>query len=330
MLDFKELDAFVWAVKLGSFRKAAARLHITQPSVSERISRLESTVGELLLERSARPIQPTMRGREFFLHAERMLAQRDEALKLFDSEEDFSAPLRLGTIETIAHSWFPRFMQRLTERYPKLIIELTVDYSPALNERLTGNELDILLAMNGYLPQEQIDQETLSPYEMGMFVSPRHAQRLSERPHAWCTTLPFISFGKLARPYEELVSYLAAQGVAQPRIHSVSTLMTIVRLTTEGLGIGALPVATVLDEWRRGELYRLALPAPLPAMHYDVIWRSANHPRFCRGVGRLAQECAREYATEKHNEITNMCFTGRWVTPNAASSTPVQHLHPYE
>ena len=193
MLDFKELDAFVWAVKLGSFRKAAVRLHITQPSISERISRLESTVGELLLERSARPIQPTMRGREFFLHAERMLAQRDEALKLFDSEEDFSAPLRLGTIETIAHSWFPTFMQRLTERYPRLIIELTVDYSPALNERLNSNELDILLAMNGYLPSEQIDHETLSPYEMGMFVSPRHAQMLSKRPDAWHSTLPFIS-----------------------------------------------------------------------------------------------------------------------------------------
>ncbi|XKH61502.1 LysR family transcriptional regulator [Halomonas sediminis] len=318
MLDFKELDAFVWAVRLGSFRKAAVRLHITQPSVSERISRLESRVGELLLERSARPIQPTMRGREFFLHAERMLHQRDEALKLFDNEEAFSAPLRLGTIETIAHSWFPTFMQQLTERYPRLIIELTVDYSPALNERLISNELDILLAMNGYLPPEQIEYETLSPYEMGMFVSPRHAKMLNECPDAWCSTLPFISFGKLARPYEELVRYLADQGIHQPRIHSVSTLMTIVRLTIEGLGIGALPVATVLDEWRRGELYRLALPAPLPAMHYDVIWRSANHPRFCRGVGRLAQTSALGYATDKHTEITNTCFTGRWVQPNAS------------
>ncbi|BBI64776.1 hypothetical protein HSBAA_60820 [Vreelandella sulfidaeris] len=45
MLDFKELEAFVWAVRLGSFRKAATRLHLTQPSISERISRLETAVG---------------------------------------------------------------------------------------------------------------------------------------------------------------------------------------------------------------------------------------------------------------------------------------------
>ncbi len=321
MLDFKELEAFVWAVRLGSFRKAATRLHLTQPSVSERISRLETAVGELLLERAARPVQPTMRGREFFVHAERMLHQRDEAMRLFDDEEAFSAPLRLGTIETIAHSWFPEFMRRLTERYPRLTIELTVDYSPVLNERLLGNELDIVLAMNGYSPQKQIDYESLSPYEMGMFVSPRHAPLLSESADIWGRQLPFISFGKLARPYTELVNYLAEQGVASPRIHSVSTLMTIVRMTTEGLGIGALPVATVLEEWQRGELYRLELPVPLPAMHYDVIWRHANHPRFCRGVARLAQECACGYAQARRADMTTTLFSGRWVATRASSGT---------
>lgn len=321
MLDFKELEAFVWAVRLGSFRKAATRLHLTQPSVSERISRLESMVGELLLERSARPIQPTMRGREFFVHAERMLHQRDEAMKLFDNEEAFSAPLRLGTIETIAHSWFPGFMRQLTERYPRLIIELTVDYSPVLNEKLLSNELDIVLAMNGYLPEKQIEYESLSPYEMGMFVSPRHAKMLTNNAEPWGKQLPFISFGKQARPYSELVHYLAEQGIANPRIHSVSTLMTIVRMTTEGLGIGALPVATVLKEWQRGELYRLSLPVPLPAMHYDAIWRSANHPRFCRGVARLAQQCACRYAQERRSNMTATLFSGRWVSSSASSST---------
>ncbi|MCC5884030.1 MAG: LysR family transcriptional regulator [Halomonas sp.] len=315
MLDFKELEAFVWAVRLGSFRKAAARLHLTQPSISERISRLETGVGEILLERSARPIQPTMRGREFFVHAERLLHQRDEAMKLFEDDENYSAPLRLGAIETIAHSWLPDFMRCLTQRYPQLTIELSVDYSPALNRRLAKNELDILLAMNGYLEPESIDQVPLSPYEMGMFVSPDHVGMLSASAEGWLRSLPFISFGRKARPFEELVEYLARQGVTEPRIHSVSTLMTILRMTMEGLGIGALPVATVLDEWHQGRLYRIELPQALPDMHYDVIWRKASHPRFCRSVGLLAQQCAGRYAESRGIDMKPSDFTGRWVRP---------------
>lgn len=322
MLDFKELEAFVWAVRLGSFRQAAARLHLTQPSVSERISRLETSVGEVLLERSARPIQPTMRGREFFMHAERLLHQRDEAMKLFDDEESFSAPLRLGVIETIAHSWLPDFMRCLTQRYPQLTLELSVDNSPALNERLAKNDLDILLAMNGYLAAERIDQVALSPYEMGMFVSPDHVDMLLASGDGWLVSLPFISFGKKARPYEELVEYLSHQGVAAPRIHSVSTLMTIVRMTMEGLGIGALPVATVLDEWRQGRLYRLGIPRTLPDMHYDVIWRTASHPRFCRSVGLLAQACAERYARSRLDDMTQSDFSGRWVRPMRPTTHP--------
>ncbi len=322
MLDFKELEAFVWAVRLGSFRKAAMRLHLTQPSISERISRLESSVGEVLLERSARPIQPTMRGREFFVHAERLLQQRDAAMKLFEDEENYSAPLRLGAIETIAHSWLPDFMRCLTQRYPQLTIELSVDYSPALNRRLAKNDLDILLAMNGYLEPERIDQEPLSPYEMGMFVSPDHVETIAVQGSEWLGCLPFISFGKRARPYEELVEYLDRQGVAEPRIHSVSTLMTIVRMTTEGLGVGALPVATVLDEWRQGQLYRIELPQPLPDMHYDVIWRIGSHPRFCRSVGLLAQQCAKRYAESRMTDMTTSDFSGRWVRPKRTETHP--------
>lgn len=313
MLDFKELEAFVWAVRLGSFRKAAVRLHLTQPSISERISRLEATVGETLLERSARPILPTMRGREFFLHAEKMLHQRDEALSLFDNDEVYSAPLRIGTIETIAHSWFTGFVRNLTEKYPRLTIELTVDFSPALNQRLLNNDLDIILAMDGYLPGSSIEQLALNPFEMGMFVSPRHADFLQENPYDWISKLPFISFGKEARPYAELVGYLAEQGVTTPRIHSVNTLHSIVRMSTEGLGVGALPVATVLGPLRSGELLRVDLASPLPAMYYHVLWRRANHARFCRDVATLAQACSQRYARARNQEMAEPIFNDTWV-----------------
>ena len=67
--------------------------------------------------------------------------------------------------------------------------------------------------------------------------------------------------------------------------------------------------------------YRLSLPVPLPVMHYDVIWRNANHPRFCRGVARLAQQCACNYAQSRRADMTTTLFSGRWVTASTSSVT---------
>ncbi|WP_110690045.1 LysR family transcriptional regulator [Salinicola endophyticus] len=295
MFDFKELEAFVWVVRLGSFRKVATRLHLTQPSISDRITRLEATVGESLLDRSARPVQPTLRGREFYAHAERLLESREEALRLFQNQEDFSGTLRLGVIETIAHSWFNTFLNRLAERHPQLTIELTVDISPFLQQRLADNDLDMIFAMDGVAPNLAVEQLPLATYEMGLFVAPQHRAALEGGGNAALARFPFVSFSKLARPYGELVTYLAEQGLEDPKIHCSTTLMTIVRMSVDGVGIGSLPVATVADACARGELLRLALPSPLPAMYYDATWRTSNYPSFCRRVSQLAQDCAADY-----------------------------------
>ncbi|GHB24751.1 LysR family transcriptional regulator [Salinicola rhizosphaerae] len=300
MFDFKELEAFVWIVRLGSFRKVAARLHLTQPSISDRITRLEATVGESLLDRSARPVQPTLRGREFYVHAERLLDNREEALRLFQNQEDFSGSLRLGVIETIAHSWFSTFLTRLAERHPQLTIELTVDISPFLQQRLADNDLDMIFAMDGVAPGLSVEQLPLATYEMGLFVAPQHVETLHHGGASALSRFPFVSFSKQARPYMELVTYLAEQGIDDPKIHSVSTLMTIARMSVDGIGIGSLPVSTVADACERGELVRLDLPTPLPAMYYDAIWRTSNYPSFCRSLTQLAQECAARYA--QHHE----------------------------
>jgi len=298
MFDFKELEAFVWVVRLGSFRKVATRLHLTQPSISDRITRLEATVGESLLDRSARPVQPTLRGREFYIHAERLLNSREEALRLFQNQEDFSGTLRLGVIETIAHSWFSAFLTRLAERHPRLTIELTVDISPFLHQRLADNDLDMIFAMDGAAPTLSVERLPLATYEMGLFVAPQHADALHGGGVRTLSRFAFVSFSRLARPYGELVTYLAEHGVDDPKIHCATTLMTIVRMSIDGIGIGSLPVSTVADACAGGELVRLELPTPLPAMYYDATWRTSNYPSFCRRVAQLAQECAAQYARQ--------------------------------
>src|ERR1700750_3516536 len=78
MLDFRSLETFLWVVKLGSFRGAAARLNTTQPAISQRIAQLEREMGVKLLNRDHRVVSPTPSGRQLMLYAAKLIGLRAE------------------------------------------------------------------------------------------------------------------------------------------------------------------------------------------------------------------------------------------------------------
>jgi len=76
-LDLKQLEAFVWAVDLGSFSKAADRLNTTQPNISIRIKSLETALKVKLLDRDAGSVRLTSRGQQLIKHARQTLKAAD-------------------------------------------------------------------------------------------------------------------------------------------------------------------------------------------------------------------------------------------------------------
>src|SRR3546814_2621746 len=100
MIDFKQIDAFVWVAELGSFRAAAEKLNTTQPAISQRIAALESIMTVRLFERGARGIKLTEKGQELLSHAQRMLELRNDMLRVAQSRNAVSGTLGLGTSDT--------------------------------------------------------------------------------------------------------------------------------------------------------------------------------------------------------------------------------------
>ena len=72
-MTLKQLEAFYWATKLGTFAIAAQRLHVTQSSLSKRIAELESDLGEALFDRSSKRAALTAAGENLLPHAQQML-----------------------------------------------------------------------------------------------------------------------------------------------------------------------------------------------------------------------------------------------------------------
>src|SRR5205807_9502126 len=125
----------------------AQKLHTTQPAISQRIAQLESELGIRLLQRENRAVTPTPRGRALLVYAEKLLGLRAEMLSSVGDISTVRGVLRLGVAETIVHTWLTKFITRVNQTYPHLALEIEVDISPNLRDRLIAPEIDLALLL---------------------------------------------------------------------------------------------------------------------------------------------------------------------------------------
>src|ERR671938_272360 len=97
-MDTRQLAAFAAVVELRSFSQAAARLGVTQPAVSLQIRSLEQRLGQKLVDRSGRRVEPTEAGERLYQSAKRMLQIEDELLESLAEAEtgELTGMLKLG------------------------------------------------------------------------------------------------------------------------------------------------------------------------------------------------------------------------------------------
>src|SRR5690349_21328136 len=100
MLDPRLLRSFVTIVDTGSFTQAAERLNMTQSTISQQLGRLEDATGRPLVDRVARPVQPTASGERLLGYARRILALQSEAETIL-TDSAGSAAIRIGVPEDI-------------------------------------------------------------------------------------------------------------------------------------------------------------------------------------------------------------------------------------
>jgi DNA-binding transcriptional LysR family regulator len=147
-LKLRDLHVFMTVVQRGSMAKAAEHLGVSQPAVSEILGGLELTVGVRLLDRGPRGAQPTAYGREML---ERSLAAFDE-LKQGIRTIEFMADARVGEIrvgcaESVGSAILPPIMQRFSQQYPGMAVEVLQLVTPTLElPELFDRSLDVVLA----------------------------------------------------------------------------------------------------------------------------------------------------------------------------------------
>ncbi|HVF64638.1 MAG TPA: LysR family transcriptional regulator [Casimicrobiaceae bacterium] len=291
-MELKEIEAFYYAATMKSFARAAERLETSQPTISARVASLERGLNVKLFDRSHRTARLTARGREMLERAERMLTLVRETRAIVADRASFRGTLRLGSAETLVHTWLPRFMQKLRGSFPRLDLELTVDITPHLRAGLEANDLDLAFLM-GPVTQPGFRNLALAAYRTVFVAAPSLGlprRRLSARTLA---QYPLITYPRNTVPTTELAALIRRHAGRSPRLVASGALAANVRLAVTGAGVALLPEALVKAELKSGELVEVKTAiAPTP-LAFTATWFERDAEPHLAAVAELAQQVAR-------------------------------------
>lgn len=297
MLGLKNLETFVWVARLGGFRSAAEKLNTTQPSVSNRIAQIEAELGVPVFERTARGANLTVKGRELFGYAERMLAIRSEAVASLTAPAAMKGAVRLGTVETIGYTWLPRLLRAVETAYPGIALSVDVDTTPRLREGLLAQTLDVAFLLGPYA-EPWTATAPLSSYGQAWIARPDLPVRQPVSVAA-LREWPILTYARNTPVYLSIERLLTVAGEPGPRLYGNSSLSTIARLALDGIGVAAVPPILVRRELDEGRLAILDATVALEPLVFLAAWSVAPANHLVRAVVEIAGPIARDAALDQ-------------------------------
>jgi DNA-binding transcriptional LysR family regulator len=174
-MDTKQLAAFCAVVELKSFSQAAERLGVTQPAVSLQIRSLEERLGQQLLDRSGRRVEPTEAGLQVYRGAQRILALEQQLVEEVagGANGELRGELAIGAATGPGATVVPLLLAEFQRQNPAVRVELTISDTQAVVEAVARRELE--LGIVGATPRHRsVAYEPFFRDEVVLVCPPQH------------------------------------------------------------------------------------------------------------------------------------------------------------
>lgn len=276
MFDVRDAEVVREVVRCGGFRAAATKLNLTQSAISARISGLEERLGVVIFDRKRRGARLTPQGRAFLEQASRLVVLRDTIANGFQAGPSFVGTIRIGVAETIVHTWLAGMLTRARDALPRIRLELSVETSPTLAEKLRQDEIDVAVMMAALVP-DGVPAHPVYACRLDWFAAPTLALPDAPLDLAGLAAWPIITFSRGTLPYEELERRLPLDLATPPLLHACASLSTTLHLARDGFGIGLIPAPMAAADVAAGRLRRV--PTTAEAAMSDLAFAFAHAPR---------------------------------------------------
>lgn len=304
-MELRHLRYFVMVAEEKHFTRAAARLNMQQPPLSQQIRALELELGFALFFRHAKGVDLTAGG-EVFLREARDILQRvsQGALKAARTAKGVEGRLSIGfTSSAASHPLIPQIIRRYRDQYPGVDIEIKEGNARELTDRVSGGDLDVgILRAPVSNPQEVVYHHLLDE-ELLLALPDGH--RLLQGNHA-AVSLKFLADEPLIlvrRPgapgmYANFLLACRHAGFEPNVAFEVERMLTNVSLVAAGVGVSVVP-ASMCDFYRHGVAYRSILDAkPQQVAPITLLCRERYQSPQIINFTALARILGRKYRKE--------------------------------
>lgn len=295
IINFKQLEAFIWVSDLGSFRRAAERLNTTQPNISARISALEQALNTKLMERDAGSVRLNAKGEQLLPQARKILRDVEELIETAGQSKRVEGVIKLGVTEMVVNTWLRQFLKQVKEEYPNLRIELRVDLSDNLRPALFSRSLDLTF-QNGPFARRTSGSIDLGAYPFVWVASPE--LEIAHIKHPTCDemkTFPILTHTRGTRLYEEIEGHFHNTKGKTPTIIPSSSLAPCQHMALDGLGLACLPAAMVHQDIADGHLINIEYSWLPTSLEFLARFDAKTAPNAVEKVAKLAGGIARNY-----------------------------------
>ncbi|QHN04899.1 LysR family transcriptional regulator [Granulicella sp. WH15] len=322
-MELRHLRYFLAVADELSFRGAAEKLHVAQPSLSSQIRLLEEEMEVRLLERDTHRVTLTPAGRSFLESCRRTLRAVDDDTRTAQSiARGEAGRISIGFVASLGLGLLPGILREYSRQFPKIELEINEMDSTQQIKALQEHRLDLGLIGLGLSSDEMSDLRMATVVEEKLYAAVPQDHPLAKAARRSSRPLPlarlanesfFFGARSSAPVFNPWLVVLCHEAGFQPHIRQeAGQPITVLNYVAAGLGVTILP-AQFCRLQMVGVTF-IPLAAPVPSYRYSAAWSANNRHPAVPHLVQVAQEAARKLArsdTATDNKRTATKQTGR-------------------
>ncbi|MGO8671988.1 MAG: LysR family transcriptional regulator [Capsulimonadaceae bacterium] len=293
-MELRHLRYFVVVAEELHFGRAAERLSISQPPLSQQIQQLERELKVSLFHRTSRQVELTEAGRVLFDEARGILTAVDQAT--FDAQRAARGELGrigIGFVASATYDVLPDILRRFRTEYPEIILELFEMHAAQQGLALRERRIDVALA-RPLLTDDDLDIEVVVTEDLVAAVAESHPLAASSSVSLGdLAAEPFVLYPREPKPsYADFVFRICESAGFTPRVtQETQQMQTALSLVSAGLGVTVVP-ASVQNLRRIGVAYR-TFDAPAPTTQLCAASRRGDRSPLLANFLRIVRADSR-------------------------------------